>query len=206
MTSHPKDLSDELIDVIKNGKHICHAIHLPVQSGSTRVLDKMNRKYTREHYLNIVRKIKENIKDVELTTDIIVGFPGETEEDFNDTMSLIKEVKYQQIFGFLYSKRKGTAAEKFDGHLPLKTKKERLAKLIEEEREIASEISRGYIGKQVRVLIEGTNKLFLVGTTEQNKNINITLPKDKKVEDYMGKFVDAVVTSSKLTVLYGKLI
>ena len=206
MTSHPKDLSDELIDVIKNGKHICHAIHLPVQSGSTRVLDKMNRKYTREHYLNIVRKIKENIKDVELTTDIIVGFPGETEEDFNDTMSLIKEVKYQQIFGFLYSKRKGTAAEKFDGHLPLKTKKERLAKLIEEEREIASEISRGYIGKRVRVLIEGTNKLFLVGTTEQNKNINITLPKDKKVEDYMGKFVDAVVTSSKLTVLYGKLI
>ena len=122
MTSHPKDLSDELIETIKNGKHIAHSIHLPVQSGSSKILEKMNRKYTREHYLSVIKKIRESLPDVELTTDIIVGFPGETEEDFNETLTLIEQVGYQQIFGFLYSKRKGTAAEKFEGHLPLKTK------------------------------------------------------------------------------------
>lgn len=206
MTSHPKDLSDELIETIKTGTHIAHAIHLPVQSGSTKVLKEMNRKYTREHYLEIVKKIRKELPDAELTTDIIVGFPGETEEDFSDTMSLIEEVKYQQIFGFLYSKRKGTVAEKFDGHLPLKVKKERLAKLIEREREIASEISRSYVGKTLKVLIEGTNKMFLVGSTEQNKNINISLPKDKNPEDFIGKMVNAEVTNSKLTVLYGKIV
>ena len=160
MTSHPKDLSDELIETIKNGKHICHSIHLPVQSGSTSVLSRMNRKYTREHYLNIVKKIKAALPDVELTTDIIVGFVGETEEEFNDTMSLIEEVGYQQIFGFIYSKRKGTVAETMDGHLPVNVKKERLQRLINRQREIASEISSSYIGKEVRVLIEGTNKMF----------------------------------------------
>lgn len=206
MTSHPKDLSDELIETIKNGKHICHSIHLPVQSGSTSVLERMNRKYTREHYLNIVKKIKSALPDVELTTDMIVGFVGETEEEFEETLSLIREVGYQQIFGFLYSKRRGTAAEKMEGHLPLAVKKARLARLIELEREIASKISASYVGKRVRVLIEGTNKLFLVGSTEQNKNINITLPKDKAAKDYIGKFVMAEVTNSKLTVLYGKII
>lgn len=206
MTSHPKDLSDDLIDTIKNGKHICHSIHLPVQSGSSSVLARMNRKYTREHYLNIVNKIKTSLPDVELTTDIIVGFVGETEEEFEETLSLIKEVGYQQIFGFLYSKRRGTAAEKMEGHLPLEVKKARLARLIELEREIASEISASYVGKKVRVLIEGTNKMFLVGSTEQNKNINISLPKGKLAEDYIGQFVTAEVTNSKLTVLYGKII
>ena len=206
MTSHPKDLSDDLIDTIKNGKHICHSIHLPVQSGSSSVLARMNRKYTREHYLNIVNKIKTALPDVELTTDIIVGFVGETEEEFEETLSLIKEVGYQQIFGFLYSKRRGTAAEKMEGHLPLEVKKARLARLIELEREIASEISASYVGKKVRVLIEGTNKMFLVGSTEQNKNINISLPKGKLAEDYIGQFVTAEVTNSKLTVLYGKII
>ena len=206
MTSHPKDLSDDLIDTIKNGKHICHSIHLPVQSGSSSVLARMNRKYTREHYLNIVNKIKTALPDVELTTDMIVGFVGETEEEFEETLSLIKEVGYQQIFGFLYSKRRGTAAEKMEGHLPLEVKKARLARLIELEREIASEISASYVGKKVRVLIEGTNKMFLVGSTEQNKNINISLPKGKLAEDYIGQFVTAEVTNSKLTVLYGKII
>ena len=206
MTSHPKDLSDDLIETIKNGKHICHSIHLPVQSGSSSVLQRMNRKYTREHYLNIVKKIKSALPDVELTTDMIVGFVGETEEEFEETLSLIKEVGYQQIFGFLYSKRKGTAAEKMEGHLPLAVKKERLAKLIELEREIASKISASYVGKTVRVLIEGTNKNFLVGSTEQNKNINLLMPKGKMADDYIGKFVMAEVTSSKLTVLYGKII
>ena len=206
MTSHPKDLSDKLIEVMKNGRHICHSVHLPVQSGSNETLKRMNRKYTREHYLSIVKKLKDAMPEIELTTDIIVGFVGETEEDFLDTLELIKEVKYQQIFGFLYSKRKGTAAEKMEGHLPLAVKKERLARLINLEREIASNISAGYVGKKLRVLVERTNKLFLVGSTEQNKNINLSLPKDTKPEDYIGKFVTAQVTSSKLTVLYGKIV
>lgn len=206
MTSHPKDLSDELISVIKNGKHIAKSVHLPVQSGSTTCLQRMNRKYTREHYLNLVNKLKREIPEIELTTDIIVGFVGETEEEFNETMSLIEEVKYQQIFAFHYSKRKGTAAEQMDGHLPLKLKKERLTKLIERERIIASEVSQKYVGKTLEVLIEGTNKIFMVGTTDQGKNINITMPKGKDVSDYIGKFVKAKVTNAKLTVLYGKLI
>ena len=205
MTSHPKDLSDELISVMANGKHICHSLHLPVQSGSNSCLARMNRKYTVEHYLDIVKKLKTAMPDIGLTTDIIVGFVGETEDEFNDTMKLIEEVGYQQIFSFIYSKRKGTVAYTMDGHLPSAIKHERLTKLINREREIASNISAGMIGKTVRVLIEGTNKMFLVGTTEQNKNINISLPKTEAVEDYIGKFVDAIVTNSKLTVLYGKL-
>lgn len=205
MTSHPKDLTDELIEVIKNGKHIAKSVHLPVQSGSTTCLNRMNRKYTREHYLGLVNKLKNAIPEIELTTDIIVGFVGETEEEFNDTMSLIEEVKYQQIFAFHYSKRKGTAAEQMEGHLPLKLKKERLTRLIEREREISSEVSQKYVGKEVEVLIEGVNKTYMVGTTSQGKNVNITIPKGKKIEDYIGQFKTAKITSSKLTVLYGKL-
>lgn len=206
MTSHPKDLTDELINVMKNGKHICKSLHLPVQSGSTTCLNRMNRKYTREHYLNLVEKIKQEIPEIELTTDIIVGFVGESEEEFNDTMSLIEQVRYQQIFAFHYSKRKGTAAEQMEGHLPLKLKKARLTKLIEREREIAAEISKKYVGKTLQVLIEGSNKLFMVGTTEQGKNINIAIPAGKNIDKFIGMFVDVLVTNSKLTVLYGKLL
>lgn len=204
MTSHPKDLSDELIDTLANSKHICHSIHLPVQSGSSYILDKMNRKYTREHYLSIIKKIKEKIPDVGLTTDIIVGFPGETEEDFNETLSLIKEVGYQQIFGFIYSRRKGTVADKMENQIPLAIKKERLAKLIELEREIASKISESQVGKTIEVLIEGTNKNYLACSSEQNKNVYVALEKDASAESYIGDFRQVTITKSKLTVLYGK--
>ena len=206
MTPHPKDLTDEVIEVIANSKHICHGLHLPVQSGSTKVLEKMNRKYTREQYLNLVKRIKAKITDVELTTDIIVGFAGETEEDFAQTMSLIEEVRYQQIFGFIYSRRKGTVADKFDGQIPLSIKKERLARLIEKEREIASDISASYVGKTVEILIEGTNKGKWVGTTDQNKNVHITAPAGAEFDSYFGKFVKVKIKSSKLTVLYGEII
>ena len=208
MTSHPKDISDEVIEVISKSKNICHGIHLPVQSGSTKILKEMNRKYTREHYLERIHKIKELIPDAELTTDIIVGFPDETEEDFNETLSLVKEVRYQQIFGFIYSRRKGTVADKMENQIPLQIKKERLAKLINLEREIASEISASYIGKTVEVLIEGkqvkNGKTYFVGSTDGNKNINI-LVKDNEL-DLTGSFVSVRVTSSKLTVLFGKII
>lgn len=206
MTSHPKDLTDEVIDTIAKSKHICHGIHLPVQSGSNEILAKMNRKYTREHYLEVVKKIKKALPDAELTTDIIVGFPNETEDDFNDTIDLIKKVKYQQIFGFIYSKRRGTVAEKMDNQIPLNVKKERLAKLIEIEREIASNISSGYVGKTVEVLIEGTTtkygKEYFVGSTDGNKNVNILVSDAENVK--IGDFINVEITSSKLTVLYGK--
>ncbi len=206
MTSHPKDLNDDVIRAIKEGKHICHSIHLPAQSGSTKVLKEMNRKYSREHYFGLVSRIKEQIPDVELTTDIIVGFPDESDEDFEDTLSLIRFARYQQIFGFIYSKRRGTVAEKMQNQIPLPVKKERLARLIELEREIASEISASYVGKIVEVLIEGTNKNFLVGSTDQNKNVNIVMPENTKIEELVGNFVDVKITSSKLTVLYGEII
>ena len=196
--------NDFLLDTIANSKHICHSIHLPVQSGSSFILDKMNRKYTREHYLSIIKKIKEKIPDVGLTTDIIVGFPGETEEDFNETLSLIKEVGYQQIFGFIYSRRKGTVADKMENQIPLAIKKERLAKLIELEREIASKISESQVGKTIEVLIEGTNKNYLACSSEQNKNVYVALEKDASAESYIGEFRQVTITKSKLTVLYGK--
>ena len=129
MTSHPKDFSLELIDVIKNSKHICHSLHLPVQSGSNEVLRRMNRKYTREHYLEIVQAMREAIPDVALTTDIIVGFPGETEEQFQETVDLVETVGFDNAFSFIYSKRPGTAAEKFEDQIPLDIKKERLQRL-----------------------------------------------------------------------------
>lgn len=206
MTSHPKDLNDDVIDAIKNGKHICHSIHLPTQSGSSKILKEMNRKYSREHYMNLVSRIREQIPDVELTTDIIVGFPDESDEDFEDTLSLIRFARYQQIFGFIYSKRRGTVAEKMPNQVPLALKKERLARLIELEREIASEISASYVGKIVEVLVEGTNKNFLVGSTDQNKNVNISLPQGKTAEEFIGEFVKVRIVSSKLTVLYGEII
>ena len=207
MTSHPKDLSDEVIDVIASSKHICHGIHLPVQSGSSAVLEKMNRKYTREHYLNRVRKIKERIPDVGLTTDIIVGFPNETDQDFEDTMSLIEEVGYQQIFGFIYSKRKGTVAEKLDGQVPVAIKKQRLTRLIEKEREIASTLSAEQIGKEVEVLVEDVVKNSLVGSTDQNKNIYLDIPAGcANPKGFIGKFVKAKVVRCKLTVLYGEIV
>ena len=205
MTSHPKDISPEVVDVIKNSKHICHSLHLPVQSGSTKILNAMNRKYTREQYLEKIKMVKEKLPDVGLTTDIIVGFPGETEEDFEDTLSLIREVRYQQIFGFNYSRRKNTVADKMENQIPPAVKKERLQRLIELERELASEISESMVGRTVEVLIEGTNKNYLSGSTDQNKNVNITLSNGEKVEDYIGKFVTCKITKSKLTVLYGEI-
>ena len=175
MTSHPKDLTDEVIDVIANNKKISKAIHLPVQSGSTSILKSMNRKYTREHYLNLVNKIKSKIPDVFLSTDIIVGFPGETEEDFNDTMSLVKEVNYGGLFGFMYSKRSGTVAESMPNQIPDDVKHERVNALLQLSKSQIKEHNKNLIGKTVEILIE--SKLddgTFVGVTDSGKNVVIT--------------------------------
>lgn len=139
MTSHPKDLSDELIKTIASTKKISHDIHLPCQSGSSKILDLMNRRYTREHYLGIIKKIRAQIPDANISTDLIVGFPHETEEDFNETLSLIKEVKFSQIFAFMYSRRRGTVADKMDGQVPLSVKRERVNKVLNLQKQILNE-------------------------------------------------------------------
>lgn len=208
MTSHPKDLSDEVIRTIANSKHICHGIHLPVQSGSNIILEKMNRKYTREHYLDLVSKIRKSIPDVQLTTDIIVGFPNESDMDFEDTLSLIREVKFQQIYAFIYSKRSGTEAEKMVDFISSETKNKRLAKLIEIQREISSEIAKTFVGQTFEVLVEGSiiknGKKYFVGVTDSNKNINF-LPKEN-IDIKIGQFINVKVISSRLSVLFGKQI
>lgn len=158
MTSHPKDLSDELIDTMANSKKICRHIHLPVQSGSTKLLKEMNRRYTREHYLELVQKIKEKMPDIAITTDIIVGFPGETEEDFEDTLTLVKEVEYDSAFTFIYSKRTGTPAAKMDNQIPEEVVKERFNRLLEEVQCIAEKKAMEHVGKTVDVLVETMNE------------------------------------------------
>lgn len=139
MTSHPKDISDEVIDILASEPKILKELHLPVQSGSTKILKAMNRKYTREHYINIVDKLKAKIPNIRLTTDIIVGFPGETEDDFEDTCSLVRYVKYDGIFAFMYSKRSGTIAEKMPDQIPDEIKNFRVNKILQLEKEIQKE-------------------------------------------------------------------
>lgn len=143
MTSHPKDLTSEVIDVVANNKKLLKEIHLPVQSGSNSVLERMNRKYTVEKYLSIIEEIKTKIPDVRITTDIIVGFPGETEEDFEKTCSLIRKVKYDGIFAFMFSVREGTVAEKMDGQVPFEIKNRRVNKILELEKEIKKDKLNG---------------------------------------------------------------
>ncbi|MCI8512742.1 MAG: MiaB/RimO family radical SAM methylthiotransferase, partial [Lachnospiraceae bacterium] len=139
MTSHPKDLSDELIEVMKQSKKICRHLHLPLQSGSTRILQKMNRKYTKEQYLALVDRLRAAIPDIALTTDLIVGFPGETEEDFLETLDAVRRVRYDSAFTFLYSRRTGTVAAKMEEQVPEEIMKERFDRLLKEVQEAAGE-------------------------------------------------------------------
>ena len=157
MTSHPKDLSDELIEVMRNSKKICKHLHLPVQSGSTEILKKMNRCYTKEQYLDLVERIKTAIPDISLTTDIIVGFPGETEEDFEDTMDIVKKVRYDSAFTFIYSKRTGTPAAVMENQVPDDVVHERFDRLLAEVQKISAEVCSVHEGKTVSVLVESVN-------------------------------------------------
>lgn len=204
MTSHPKDIQSSVIDTIASSKHISHYIHLPVQSGSNSILHAMNRRYTREAYLEKINEIKTKIPDVQFSSDIIVGFPGETEEDFIDTLNLVREVRYEQLFMFIYSKRKGTVAEKMENQVDTKVKKERLSRLIELERQIGSEISETFIGKTLRVLVEGKSPKkegYLIGSIDQGKAISF-----KADESLIGQFVWVKVVSAKLTTLTGEIV
>ena len=155
MSSHPKDLNDDVIRAIAEIPNVCHHVHLPVQSGNNEILKRMNRRYTREHYLSIVQRLREAVPDIEFTTDIIVGFPGETEKAFNDTMSLVKEVGFAAAFTFAYSPRQGTVAARMEDQIPESVKKQRLSALNTLQAEKTVENNEKYIGHVGEVLVEG---------------------------------------------------
>lgn len=158
MTSHPKDLSDELIEVMGNSKKICRHLHLPVQSGSSRILEKMNRHYTKEQYLELTEKIRKAVPGISLTTDIIVGFPGETEEDFQETLDIVRKVRYDSAFTFIYSKRTGTPAAKMEKQVPEDVVKDRFQRLLKEVQEIAAEVCAVHEGTTQEVLVESLSE------------------------------------------------
>ena len=158
MTSHPKDLSDELIEVMKNSKKICHHLHLPVQSGSSRLLADMNRKYSKEQYLQLVDKIKAAVPDISLTTDIIVGYPGETEEDFEETLDVVRKVGYSSAYTFIYSKRTGTVAAARQEQIPKEVVKERFDRLMQTVGKMSNQQAMKFLGKTADVLVEDTDE------------------------------------------------
>lgn len=158
MTSHPKDLSDDLIEVMKNSEKICRHMHLPVQSGSSRLLEKMNRRYTKEHYLELVHKLRTAIPDISLTTDIIVGFPGETEEDFEETIDVVRKAEYDSAYTFIYSKRTGTPAATMENQVSEDVVKERFQRLLDVVAECSAKRTGRLEGETVEVLVEGISE------------------------------------------------
>ncbi len=175
MTSHPKDISDKLIQTMGEGENICEQLHLPFQAGSNNVLKAMNRKYTKERYLELIRKAKEAMPDIALTSDIIVGFPGETNEDFEQTLDIVRQVEFDSLFTFIYSPRKGTPAENLDDVLTKEEKQANFQRLLELQNEISLKKNKAYLGKTVEVLVEGTSKNnpeMLTGRTRTGKIVN----------------------------------
>ncbi len=202
MTSHPKDASRELIDTIAQSKHICHHIHLPFQSGNDRILKEMNRVYDREKYLSLVAYIKEKIPDISLTSDVIVGFPGETEEEFEDTLSLIREVEFTSLYTFIYSPRVGTKAAKMPDPVTHEEKSERMARLLALQEEIAAKRCGAMIGRRERVLVEEkTPKGSLSGRT--GGNVIVEFMGD---ETLVGSFCEIEITEAGNYILKGKLV
>ena len=195
MTSHPKDLSDELIAVMAKSKKICRHLHLPIQSGSSRILQKMNRRYTKEHYLELVDKIRAAVPDISLTTDIIVGFPGETEEDFQETLDVVRKVRYDSAFTFIYSKRTGTPAAAMEEQIPEDVVKDRFDRLLKEVQEISAEVCSVHEGTVQEVLVESVNDHdpSLV-TGRLSNNLLVHFPGDKEL---IGKIVPVHLDEAK---------
>ena len=204
VSPHPKDFTDEVIDAIADNSKIARMLHLPLQSGSTKILNTMNRGYTKEEFITLAKKIKEKIPDIGLTTDIIVGFPGETDEDFQDTMDVVNEVGFENAFMFMYSKRSGTPAATMAEQVTEQIKSERLQQLMRLQNYKAKEESQKYLGKTVKVLVEGPsrkNPEMLTGRTSTHK---IVLFKSSRT-DLKGKFVNTKIYEAKTWTLYGEL-
>lgn len=204
MTPHPKDFSDELIDVIASDKKFCDFIHLPVQSGSTDILKAMNRKYTKEQYLELIDKVRIKIPNASFSTDIIVGFPGETEEDFEETLDIIKKVGYDSAYMYLYSKRVGTPAETMEDQVPEEIKSERFKRLVNEVNKSVEEGNKKMVGTIQEILVEGeskNNKDMLTGRTTNFKTVNF-----KGERELIGKLVKVKIVSQHVWHLAGELI
>ena len=202
VSPHPKDFTDDVIQAIKNCEKVCKIIHLPLQSGSSKILKQMNRKYTKEQYLKLVEKMKKEIPNIVFSTDIIVGFPGETEEDFEDTLDVVEKVCFEQVYMFIYSRRVGTPADKMENQVPEEIKHERfdrLKKLVERQIE---QNNKKYVGTVQKVLVEGnskTNKNLLTGRTETNKVVNF-----EGKDELIGKVTDVKIESEHMWYLKGE--
>ena len=204
MTSNPKDLSDELIEAFAVCYKLCRNLHLPIQSGSNRVLKRMNRKYTREDYLKLIEKLRKTVPDITLSTDIIVGFPGETNEDFEETLSIVKEVEYDSAFTFIYSIRKGTPAEKFEDQIEESEKHRRFDLLVSAVNEISEKKNKAYQDRVEKVLVDGVSKndkSTLTGRTDGFKLVNFAGKKE-----LIGSLVDVKITDAKTFSLFGEVI
>ena len=203
MTSHPKDLSDKLIEAFVQCEKLCNYIHLPVQSGSSRVLQQMNRRYSREKYLDLVRKLRAAVPGIAISTDIIVGFPGETEDEFEETLSLAEAVGFDSAFTFLYSIRKGTPAEKYEDQIPEDIKHQRFNRLVEVINQSSAEKNRAYKGRIETVLVDGPSKTgstIYSGRTESFKLVNF-----RARPEMVGKLVSVKITDSNTFSLVGEV-
>ena len=202
MSNHPKDLTKELVAAVADNPHCCHQIHLPVQAGSDRILKLMNRRYTVEDYLEKVGMIKKVMPDCAITTDIMVGFPTETEEDFSETLALVEKVRYSQAFTFVYSRRKGTVADKMDGQIAESVKKDRIMRLVDKQNSIAKDIAEESVGKTLRVLCEDKDKRgYYMGRDEYGKMAYFTSEKN-----VIGEFLSVKISDSQGVSLFGDIV
>lgn len=203
MTSHPKDLTEDVVKAIRDNDKICNNIHLPIQAGSNSVLKNMNRRYTREHYLGLIDMIRRHLPDCGITTDIMVGFPYETEEDFLDTMDIVEKVRFSTAFTFIYSVRKGTKAAEMP-QIPYEIKQNRIKRLIARQNEITEEISKDYVGNVYEILVEGMQEKkngYVVGRTESGRLVSA-----KGDESMIGEFKNVKITAVKNAQLLGEII
>ena len=203
ISPHPKDFTDDVIQAIAECEKVCKLVHLPLQSGSTEVLKVMNRKYTKEQYLNLVEKMKAKIPNLTLSTDIIVGFPGETEEDFEDTLDVVRKVKFEQVYMFIYSRRVGTPGDKMENQIPDEVKHKRFNKLKELVESQISENNQKYIGTNQKILVEGkskNNENMLTGRTDSNKVV--VFEGSSELKD---RIIDVKIVSEHMWYLKGEI-
>ena len=202
MTSHPKDASHKLIDTIAAQPHLCKHLHLPVQCGSNEILRQMNRRYTVEQYLELIEYARKTVPGITFSSDIIIGFPGETEEDFQGTLDLIRKVGYMQLFTFIYSKRTGTKAAEMPDPTPRKEKTDRMSRLLKVQDEIAMDLVKAQVGQTVRVLVEGygRNEGTLSGRLDNNLTVEFSAD-----PGLMGQYAQVRLTGARATVLLGEL-
>ena len=205
MTSHPKDISDEVIYAIRDCDKVCEFLHLPVQCGSTSLLKKMNRHYSKEDYLRIIEKAKSEIPDIAFSTDLMIGFPGETEEDLLDTIDVVEKVRYDNAFTFIYSKREGTPAAKMENQIAEEVKHERFNRVLSKVNEIIADINKSYEGKTVEILVEGKSKnddSRFTGRTRQNKLVNFEAKNPD--ENLLGKIINVKIIGATNFSLVGE--